>query len=127
MSNQISTATNLQGPDLSGTQDNASKYFNNYFAKDFTIGIQNDALVAFFEKYASNKSAGSALAASVLYTAQAQGIDPIAVLNEFSSLTPGQINAYLAAFLNFNRVPTSSLGIKTQSTVNTLVSRTILL
>ena len=61
-----------------------------------------------------------------MYTAQAQNIDPMAVFNEFKKLTPGELNSYLAAFLNFNRVQTSTIGIKTTTTTSPLISRTIL-
>ena len=126
MSNQISTATNIQAPDLSGTQNDAAKYFNNFFQGDFSIGRANDVIVAYFEQYTGNKNSGHALAATVMYTAQAQNIDPMAVFNEFKKLTPGELNSYLAAFLNFNRVQTSTIGIKTTTTTSPLISRTIL-
>lgn len=126
MSNQISTAPNLQAPDLSGTRENAPKYFNNYFQGDFSIGLANDIIVAYFEKYTGNRKSGEALAATVLYTAKAQNIDPMAVFDEFKKLEPGQLNNYLAAYLNFNRVQTSTIGIKTTSTTSPMISRTIL-
>lgn len=134
MSSQVTTATNLQGPDIgnsqnnaTGTQNNTAKFFNNYFSGDFTISAdKNDAIVAYFEKYTGNATAGQALAATVIYTAQAQNLDPMSVLAQFQSLTQGQINAYLVAFLNFNRVPTSQIGLKTAPTVSPYVARTIL-
>jgi len=126
MATQITTATNTQAPDLSGTQNNASKFFNNYFAGDFSIGAANDAVTAYFEKYTGNKTSGQSLAAAVIYTAQAQNLDPMAVLSEFQKLSTGELNNYLAAFLNFNRVPTSTIGIKTTATTSPLITRTIL-
>jgi hypothetical protein len=48
------------------------------------------------------------------------------VLADFQKLTPGQLNSYLAAFLNFNRVPTSIIGIKSQSSTNPYVERSII-
>lgn len=134
MTNQITTATNFQGPNLSlgvnstapGGTNNAQQYFNNFFAGNFSIGAANDAIVAFFEQYTGSKSAGQQLAATVIYTAQAQNLDPMLLLSEFKNLTTGQINTYLAAFLNFNRVPTSQLGIKTSTTTSPFITRTIL-
>jgi hypothetical protein len=127
MNTQISTATNIQAPDLSGSQNNASQYFNNFFALDFSVGAANDAITAYFEKYTSNPNSGKALAAAVLYTAKAQNLDPMTVLSEFQQLTPNQLNNYLAAFLNFNRVPTSIIGIKTVTTTNEFIKRLVLL
>jgi hypothetical protein len=126
MTTQLTTATNLQAPNLSGTQNNASKYFNNFFAGDFSIGAANDAITAYFEKYTGNKFSGQSLAAAVIYTAQAQNLDPLIVLGEFQKLTTGELNNYLAAFLNFNRVPTSQIGIKTTTNTSTYIRRSIL-
>jgi hypothetical protein len=132
--NQLTTATNLQAPNLSagvnattpGGTSNAQQYFNNFFAGNFDIGPANDALVAFFEKYTGSSTVGQQLAGTVLYTAQAQNIDPMALLTEFNQLSTGQLNAYLAAFLNYNRVPTSQLGIKTTTTTSPYITRAIL-
>ena len=45
---------------------------------------------------------------------------------EFQKLGQGQVDNYLAAFLNFNRVPTSQLGIKTTTNTSPLITRTII-
>jgi hypothetical protein len=127
MTNQISTATNLQAPDLSNTQQDPNKFFNNFFAFDFGVGLANDAITAYFEEYTGNAKSGQALAAAVLYTAQAQNLDPMSVLGEFQKMDQGKLNSYLAAFLNFNRVPTSTIGVKSTTTPNMYISRTILL
>ena len=124
--NQIGTATNVTGPDLSGVQNNAQKYFNNFFARDFSIGIANDVITAYFEKYTGNKSAGQALAATVIYTAQANSLDPLSILAEFQKLGQGEIDNYLAAFLNFNRVPTSTIGVKKTQQTSKYITRSIL-
>ena len=127
MNNQISTATNLAPPDTSVAVNNARKYFNNFYSKTFSAGPADDAIVAFFEKYTQNKTAAKNLAAVVLYTAQAQDLDPMMVLSEFQKLPAGELNNYLAAFLNANRAPTSTIGIKRTNNTNPLVSRTVLI
>jgi hypothetical protein len=57
-----------------------------------------------------------------------QGIDPMDLLSQFQNLPQGQLNSYLAAFLNISRAPTSALGINngTKAT-STYVTRSILL
>jgi hypothetical protein len=117
--NQVSTATNIAAPDLSNSPNTPQKYFNNIFAIDFSVGLANDVLVSFFEEYTGNTSSGKALAATVLYTAQAQGLDPVSMLDQFRQLTPPELNNYLAAFLNVNRVPTSQIGIRSAASTNT--------
>lgn len=126
--NQISTATNITGPDVSnGPNNSPNKYFNNLYSADLSTGPANDAIVAFFEEYTSNKMAANNLAASVLYTALAQNLNPMQVLLDFRNVPKGQLNNYLAAFLNINRIPTSVLGFKEPQRVNALVARTVLI
>lgn len=127
MTNQVSAATNLSSPNLSGTQTNANKFFTNLYAVDFGTSPEiNDSYVAFFEQYTGNKTSGDNLAGTVLYSAITQGLSPMQVLSDFQQLPQGQIDTYLAAFLNSNRVPTSSLGIKQSVTTNMYVKRAIL-
>ena len=123
--NQITTATNIVAPDTSVSQNDARKFFNNFYTIDLAVGPADDAIVGFFEQYTQNKTAAKNLAGAVLYTAQAQNIDPMAVLSEFKRMPKGQLNNYLVAFLNTNRAPTSVIGIKTTNTTNPLVARTV--
>lgn len=126
--NQVSTATNISGPDLQAqTNGNPAKYFNNLYSADLSTGPSSDAILAFVESYVKNKEAAKNLAASIEYTALAQGANPMKVLDDFKSVPPGQLNNYLAAFLNINRVPTSSLGIRHGSKASPFVTRSILI
>ncbi len=130
INSQITTATNITGPDLSATTatNNAPQYFNNFYAIPFNISANaNDAIVAFFEKYAENPQTAKSLAAAVLYTAFSQNINPLSILSEFEKLPKGKVNEYLAAFLNISRVPTSLIGIKTGTRTSPYVARTILM
>lgn len=127
MNNQISTATNLSGPDTSVSQNDARKYFNNFYSLPFSIGPADDAIVGFFEQYTQNKKSAKNLAAVVIYTAKAQNIDPMRVLSEFQNMPKGELNSYLVAFLNTNRAPTSMIGIKVTTNTNPLVARSVLL
>ena len=126
--NQISTATNLQGPDLSNPTKDANKTFTNLFTNNFNIsGNTNDVIVAFFEEYAVNEIAAKNLAAALIYTAKAQNLDPLQVLADFQKLPKGQLNNYLAAFLNANRVPTSQLGFSSKTSGPSIyITRSIL-
>ena len=125
MSNQVTTATNVNAPDASVNQNDARKYFNNFYSASLAVGPSDDAVVAFFEQYTQNKKSANNLAAVVIYTARAQNLDPMAVLSEFQRMPRGQLNNYLVAFLNTNRAPTSMIGIKTTNTTNPLVARTV--
>jgi len=127
---QITTATNITGPDLSASTaaNNATQYFNNFYAIPFNVSADtNDAIVAFFEKYTTNRQTAHTMASSVLYTAMSQNIDPLTVLSQFEALPQGQLNSYLAAFLNMSRVQTSILGVNTGLKTSPYITRTILL
>lgn len=125
---QISTATNVSAVDIGYTPNLPQKYFNNFFSRDFSSGPDvDDAITAYFEQYTGNKASGKILASTVMYTAQSQGMDPMVVLAEFKKLNKGQLDSYLAAFLNFNRVGTSFIGIKTTKAASPYITRAILL
>lgn len=125
MSSPITTAPNLNTPDTSISTD-ARRYFNNFYSKVFEVGPAGDAILGFFEQHIKNKQAAKNMAAVVIYSASAQNRNPMEVLSEFQNLPPGQLNNYLAAFLNINRAPTSYLGFKNEVSTNQLLTRTIL-
>jgi len=109
------------------SQDLTTTWFNNYYVSPFSVSQgQNDSFISFFEKVTGNKETAAALAGCVLYTAKAQGVDPMSVLQQFSSLPPGQLNAYLVLYLNTNRIATSFLGISNQPKINKYTQRCIL-
>jgi hypothetical protein len=125
----MSNANNVNLVDLSQNSSTPSdKFFNNYFVAPSTItSNQNDALIAFFEKQTNgNKKSAEILASSIAYTSMAQGLDPMSILQQFQNLGPGELNLYLAMFLNLNRIPTSIVGVNNQTTQNKYVARTIL-
>jgi hypothetical protein len=127
MSNtQATTATNITGVDLS-TANNANKYFNNFYAINFSVSAgANDAITSFFQEYTPNLQTAKNLASAVLYTAMAQNLNPLKVLGDFERLPKGQLTNYLVAFLNTTRVPTSVLGINNGTKTSPYVTRTIL-
>jgi len=130
INSQITTATNVTGPDLSAalSANNTNQYFNNFYSIPFNISAgANDAIVAFFEKYTQNTQAAQAMASSVLYTAFSQNLNPLTVLSEFEALPQGQLNTYLAAFLNISRIPTSMIGVNNGTKTSPFITRTILL
>jgi Rad3-related DNA helicase len=126
--NQTSTASNLQGPNLQTPSAAGTQYFNNLYSATYNISANaNDAIVAFFENYTKSKTAGDNLAAAVTYTAMAQNLDPMSVLSQFQNLPSAQLTSYLTAFLNSSRAPTSFLGLKSSTRTSPFVTRTVLL
>lgn len=125
----MSNAYNVSGVDLSqNATTKQGPYFNNYFVAPATISSnQNDAVVAYFQRVTSgNKQSAAVLASTVIYTAMSQGVDPMSIIQQFQALKPGELNLYLAMFLNLNRVGTSLVGVNNQPTQNKYITRAIL-
>jgi len=125
----MSQPSNITTVDISVNKNTpAGKYFNNFFITPGNVSSdQNGAVTAFFEQITNgNKQGAAVLASTVIYTAMAQGIDPMSIVQQFQSLSKGEINLYLAMFLNLNRVGTSLVGLNNQPVQNAYVTRTIL-
>jgi hypothetical protein len=120
--------SNLVGPNFTVNQNSSTQtYFNNYFTKNYSVSSNaNDAIVSYFETVTNNAKSAQAVAAAVIYTSVSREIDPMTVLEKFKRLPPGELNGYLTAFLNLNRVPTSLLGVTNQPTVGKYIERCIL-
>jgi hypothetical protein len=102
-------------------------YFNNVFKP--LVALQSDmvdAVETYFEIITKNKASASVLASAVIFTAKNQGQDPLELVKEFKKLGTGEINEFLAAYLNLNRVPTSLIGVLNKPTPNQFVERAIL-
>lgn len=120
MSNQLN---NLEVNGIDPTTD----YFNNFFKPEFDVsGDVDTTIIGFFEKMTANKASAKALASSLIFTSLAQGLDPMEILHNFTKLPKGQIDAYMAMFLNLNRVGTSLIGISNQPSTSKYVARAIL-
>jgi len=119
--------SNLGVVNLNVLSGDGTKFFNNYFDKTIIISTaKEDAIVSYFEKITDNKESALALASAVIYTSTAQGIDAMAVLDEFKKLSNNDIGVYIATFLNLNRVGTSLIGIQQQPVQNKYVTRRII-
>lgn len=104
-----------------------TRFFNNYFVKSSELSIQaNDTVISFFEKQTGNRTSAKLLAQAVLNTATQQGDDPMLVIDEFRRMPAGELNAFLALYLNSTRVNTSLLGVTNIPQPNKYVARTII-
>ena len=119
--------SNINTPELGVAQPTTQEFFNNFFTKQYEISPDaNDAVVSFFETITDNRESAQALSASVIYTCLTQETDPMSILQEFSRLPQGELDAYLAMFLNLNRIPSSLLGVTNTPVTNKYVARTFL-
>jgi hypothetical protein len=124
----MSNAVNTSVVDISQNKNtSAGKYFNNYFITPNTISSnQNDAVVAYFQQVTGNVQSAAILASTVIYTAMSQGVDPMSIVQQFQLMKPGELNLYLAMFLNLNRVGTSLVGVNNNPKQNKYITRAIL-
>lgn len=107
---------------------NPETYFNNYFLPEYSVSSEVDAAtISFFENITRDKTSAKILASAVIFTSLSQNIDPMSTLKEFASIPANKLNAYIAMFLNLNRVGTSILGINNDQTVSKYVQRSILI
>lgn len=102
-------------------------YFNNYFQQPLDISQEiNDSILSHFEQQTGNRESAKILVQTVIETAKVQREDPLQILNQFMKLPTGELNTFLALYLNNSRINTSFLGVKTQPRTNTFVIRTII-
>lgn len=70
--------------------NSTTEFFNNYYATRFTTSPDiNDAVVGYFQQVTGDVETGKNLAASVIYTALSQGLEPMSLVDEFRKLKAG--------------------------------------
>ena len=119
--------SNISAVDASeNSATSAPTFFNNFYQPAFTVSQNvNDTILAYFEKITDGKEAAKIMASTVIYTSLAQGIEPLETLQKFSTMSSDDLNAYIAMFLNLNRVGTSYLGINNRPRTGKYVARMI--
>lgn len=71
--------------------NSTTEYFNNYFTERFTTSPNiNDAVIGYFQSVTGDVDSGKALASTVIYTALSQGLEPMALVDEFKKLKAGR-------------------------------------
>jgi hypothetical protein len=71
--------------------NSTTEYFNNYFTDRFTTSPNvNDAVIGYFQSVTGDEDSGKALAATVIYTALSQGLEPMSLVDEFRKLKAGR-------------------------------------
>ena len=71
--------------------NSTTEYFNNYYSDRFTTSPNiNDAVIGYFQSVTGDVDSGKTLAATVIYTALSQGLDPMSLVDEFKKLKAGR-------------------------------------
>jgi hypothetical protein len=118
----------MQNPNIVDTPESSTgRYFNNVYKNRSAISPAiSSSIISWFQEQTGSRETATLLARTLINTAESIGEDPRKILQEFTKLPSGELNSYLALFLNSGRVPTSLLGIKNQPTPTDLVSRTLI-
>ena len=104
-----------------------TNFFNNFYSIDGTVSANvDDAIVGFFQSQTGDETSGKLLAAAVINTALQQNEDPMEVLDQFRKMSKGELDVYLALYLNLSRVNTSLIGVKNIPQANKYVQRSII-
>jgi hypothetical protein len=107
--------------------DPTQTYFNNLGNENLRVSPEiDDAVVSYFENITGDKVTARNLAGVILQTAKNRGLGLAEVIDEFRKRPSGELNAYLAMFLNLDRIPTSLVGIGHTPQKSTYVTRAIL-
>lgn len=126
----MSYTNNLSTPELTRTstaRQDTDTYFSNVYKPLFNASPdQAAALQTYFEGVTNDKESARLLTTSVIYTALSQNINPMTVLADFKKINQGELDLYLATFLNFSRVNSSLLGVISTPGVNIFVQRSVL-
>jgi hypothetical protein len=125
--NPINHPTNLDRVNLDYISSrDYQNYFNNFFEVPVQVSSNIDAaVISYFETVTDNKESAKAMASAVIYTSIKQGNNPMEILQEFQKLSVGQLNEFLVAFLNLERVGSSYIGLRVNPVTNKYVSRLI--
>jgi hypothetical protein len=126
----MSYTNNLMSTDLTQTstvRPDTDTYFSNANKPSFNASPDQEAAIqSFFEEVTNDKESARLLTTTVIYTALSQNMNPMTVLADFKKLNRGELDLYLATFLNFSRVNSSLLGVVNTPGVNIFVQRSVL-
>lgn len=124
VNNLPSTSTYPDTADASVIDTNA--FFTNFYSFKFNLSTNvNDAVQIYFQQVTGDIESAKILAATVIYTSLARGTDPMAIIEKFKNTPKGELDLYVATFLNLNRVNTSLLGVKNKPRTGFFVQRSV--
>jgi hypothetical protein len=104
----------------------SDQFLNNFYKPGFTVSSkQNDFVLAFFETVTGNTESAKILSSSVIYTAIAQGVDPIVIVEQMRQMSDEDRDKFVSMFLNFNRIGSSQLGMRSPSKYRSYIERLI--
>ena len=112
---------------LSGQQfEKVTEFFDKYFTKKLEFSTNEvDAVIAFFEKRGFDRSAAISTGTILLQQAKLDDIKVFVLLDTLKDFNETKLSAVVAEVLNYNRINTSTLGFKSNTVVDTLEKRNV--
>ena len=116
-------------PQTDKTNDQrVTSFFDNYFNKKLSYPSNEvDAVIGFFKIRGFEESAAISTSSVLLQQAKIDGVKVFKLLDTLKGLEDVQLSAVVTEVLNYNRLPTSTLGYKVNTTANKTEKRNILL
>lgn len=112
-------ATNLPPKSLNDSAAATRLYFDSYGKVPLQFPSNDvDATINFFSKRGYEKEAASVTALTLLKQAKIDGVNIFSILDTLNTFDGVQLSALVSEILNNNRVPTSSLGFKSDAGAN---------
>jgi hypothetical protein len=118
--------SNLPKSVSTDSADETKEFFDQYFTKSISFpSNQVDAVIAFFEKRGFEKTAAQSVATVLLTQAKLDDVNVFDLIDTLQGLTKVQLSKIVATILNYNREKISTLGFKTETPVEKLEKRNI--
>ena len=112
-------ATNLPPKQSTDSAEATKLFFDSYGQTPLQFPSNDvDATVSFFLKRGFEREAANVTALSLLKQAKIDGINIFSILDTLETFNAVQISALVAEILNNNRVPTSTLGYRSEIPAN---------
>mgnify|MGYP000176063098 FL=1 len=111
---------------LQSNDKKVTEFFDKYFTKKLEFSTNEvDAVIAFFEKRGFDRSAAISTGTILLQQAKLDDIKVFVLLDTLKDFDETKLSAVVAEVLNYNRINTSTLGFKSNTVVDTLEKRNV--
>jgi len=118
--------SNLPKTQINDSAQDTKEFFNQYFTKSISFPSNEvDAVIGFFENKGFEKTAAQSVATVLLQQAKIDNVKVFELIDTLKGLTKLQLSNIVATILNYNRQKISTLGFRSESEVEKLEQRNI--
>lgn len=98
------------------SSDASRRFFDSYYEESLAFPSEVvDATLGFLEKRGFDKTAAQAVGLTILKQAKIDGVPVFKILETMGNLDNAQLSRVVVEILNYNRLKTSTLGTKVDS------------